>query len=127
MPRSEPLFAWLLTYALHSTLLLGIAWALTRRLVQSHGARDLIWKTALIGGLVSSSVQMIAGITPVGGRFALRAEADGRTGGWADDQTDSRRADGSLGPDVGLSGPGRAAHPGFLAARSGGRTGGPAR
>ena len=56
MPRSEPVFAWLLTYAVHSTLLLGLAWALTRRLVQSHGARDLIWKTALLGGLIVAGV-----------------------------------------------------------------------
>ncbi|MBI4501915.1 MAG: HEAT repeat domain-containing protein [Gemmatimonadetes bacterium] len=75
MLRSETLLAWLLTYALHSTLLLGIAWVLTRRLVQPHGVRDLIWKTALIGGLVSSSVQVIAGIEPVGGSYALEAAA----------------------------------------------------
>ena len=36
-------------------------------LVQSYGARDLIWKTALVGGLVSASVQV--------GRLTLPAPA----------------------------------------------------
>jgi HEAT repeat protein/beta-lactamase regulating signal transducer with metallopeptidase domain len=87
--RTEPVIAWVLTYALHSTLLLLLAWALTRKLVQSHGARDLIWKTALVGGLVSSTVQLAAGVVPVGGRFSIAQEtivvpqgrSDGRTVG----------------------------------------------
>ena len=91
MPRSEPVFAWLLTYAVHSTLLLGLAWVLTRNLVQSHGARDLIWKTALLGGLISSSIQVIAGIRPVAGNYALQSAAggqDGQTTGRPDGETD---------------------------------------
>ncbi len=70
------MIAWLLTYALHSTLLLGLAWVITRRAVQSHGARDLIWKTAIIGGLVSSTVQVVGGFEPVAGRFSLQAASD---------------------------------------------------
>jgi hypothetical protein len=36
--------AWLLTYAIHSTLLSGLAWLITRY-VRSHRLKDLLWKT----------------------------------------------------------------------------------
>ncbi len=50
--------AWLLTYALHSTLLLGGVWLLTERGgVRSHRLRDLFWKTALVGGIVTATAQ----------------------------------------------------------------------
>ena len=95
----EFLEAWLLTYGLHSAILLGLAWALTRRLVQTHHIRDLIWKTALVGGVVSATVQVGLGIEPLAGRVVIQpamvttegvpAErrmglADGRIGGRAD-------------------------------------------
>lgn len=52
--------AWLLTYALHSTLLLGGVWLLTERGgVRSHRLRDLFWKTALVGGLVTATAQTV--------------------------------------------------------------------
>jgi bla regulator protein blaR1 len=49
--------AWLATYALHSTLLLLAAWALHRGL-RSARAREVLWRTALVGGLFSASVQL---------------------------------------------------------------------
>jgi beta-lactamase regulating signal transducer with metallopeptidase domain len=50
--------AWLMTYALHSTLLLGGVWLLTTRgAVRSHHLRDLFWKVALVGGLVTATAQ----------------------------------------------------------------------
>ena len=53
--------AWLLTYALHSTLLLGGAWLLTARgIVRSHHVKDLLWKTALVGGIATATVQLAA-------------------------------------------------------------------
>ena len=63
--------AWLATYALHSTLLLGAAWALTRWVVRAHGAREVIWKAALLGGLLSASVQVAAGFEPLLGRLNI--------------------------------------------------------
>ena len=52
--------AWLLTYALHSTLLLGGVWLLTERGgVRSHRLRDLFWKTALVGGIVTATAQTV--------------------------------------------------------------------
>jgi HEAT repeat protein/beta-lactamase regulating signal transducer with metallopeptidase domain len=56
--RTADVIAWLMTYALHSTLLLGGVWVLTRRgWIRSHQLRDLFWKTALIGGLVTATTQ----------------------------------------------------------------------
>ncbi len=62
---------WLLTYLLHSTLLLGGAWLATRRLVHSAGARDLTWKAALVGGLISASLQSGLGGPRLGGTVDL--------------------------------------------------------
>ena len=44
--------SWLLTYALHSTLLLGLVWLLTRRLGVSAARRDVLWKAGMVGGLL---------------------------------------------------------------------------
>ncbi|MBI4420669.1 MAG: HEAT repeat domain-containing protein, partial [Gemmatimonadetes bacterium] len=83
--------AWLLTYAVHSTLLLGAAWLLTRRLFQSHHQRDVIWKVALVGGLLSASVQVSLDRDPVTGRIAIggsgvQTVTDGQTVGRSDGQ-----------------------------------------
>jgi beta-lactamase regulating signal transducer with metallopeptidase domain len=60
------LAAWLLTYALHSTVLLGLAWALTRSRSVEHGVREIIWKTALVGGLITASLQASFDVKPLG-------------------------------------------------------------
>ncbi|MGH7702951.1 MAG: HEAT repeat domain-containing protein [Gemmatimonadales bacterium] len=70
---SGPL-SWLLTYSIHSTLLLGGAWLLTWRLVQSHAVRDTLWKAAIVGGLVTTSLQVGLGVEPIAGGFALATE-----------------------------------------------------
>jgi HEAT repeat protein/beta-lactamase regulating signal transducer with metallopeptidase domain len=57
--------AWLLTYWLHSTLLLGCAWALHRWVLQREAWREVIWKAALVGGLVTATVS-VAGFRPWG-------------------------------------------------------------
>lgn len=58
------LVGWLLTYAIHSTLLLGGAWLLARsRFVGVRGA-DLLWKTALVGGLATATVQSVVNVGP---------------------------------------------------------------
>jgi beta-lactamase regulating signal transducer with metallopeptidase domain len=49
--------AWLLTYLLHSTILLGGAWLLTAaRVVRSPVAKDTLWKVCLVGGIVTATV-----------------------------------------------------------------------
>jgi len=65
--------AWLLTYAVHSTVLIGTVWAADKaRLFSSLRARDLAWRTALAGGLITATLQLAAGFTPWGGFAELR-------------------------------------------------------
>ena len=59
MRMTETIAAWLVTYAVHSTLLLGGAWLVTRA-VRSVAAREIIWKGAMVGALVTASVQLLA-------------------------------------------------------------------
>jgi hypothetical protein len=67
--------AWLLTYAVHSTLLLALAWAVSRRM----GARwlrlqETIWRCALAGALVTATAQLAFGSlghAPMAGRWTL--------------------------------------------------------
>lgn len=59
--------AWLLTYAVHSTVLIAAAWVLQRLgAVRSLRLRDLAWKGALVGGLFTASLQMGMGLAPWG-------------------------------------------------------------
>lgn len=67
---------WLMTYSVHSTVLLGGAWFLTtRRGVRSERVREMIWKTAIVGGVLTALVQVGLGIEPFGGRFRLASPA----------------------------------------------------
>src|SRR3989442_1666323 len=54
---SSSLLAWLLTYVIHSTVLLGVAWLVTRRRRLEPGASDLLWKVALLASLVTGTIQ----------------------------------------------------------------------
>jgi beta-lactamase regulating signal transducer with metallopeptidase domain len=49
--------AWLLTYLVHSTILLGGAWVLSAtRIVRSPVAKDTLWKVCLLGGTLTATV-----------------------------------------------------------------------
>src|SRR5438046_5311551 len=54
---ASSLFAWLLTYLIHSTVLLGVAWLVTRPRRLEPAARELLWKVALVEGLVTGTIQ----------------------------------------------------------------------
>jgi beta-lactamase regulating signal transducer with metallopeptidase domain len=57
------LSAWLVTYLLHSTLLLGGAWlfsATVRRAADE--IREAVWKAALVGGVVTATLQVVVGV-----------------------------------------------------------------
>ncbi len=58
----EALAAWLLNYLLHSSLLLGGAALVERHpaLQRSLNARELLWRIALFGGLLSATAQALA-------------------------------------------------------------------
>lgn len=68
--------SWLLTYALHSTLLVGGVALVTRVAVPSYTVRDILWKTALLGGIVTATLQVGFGLAPVTGSLGLAAHAE---------------------------------------------------
>ncbi len=68
--------AWLLTYAVHSTALIGTVWLAERAgLLRSLRLRDLAWRTALVGALFTATLQLAAGLTPFGGAAELSTPA----------------------------------------------------
>lgn len=68
--------AWLLTYALHSTLFLGLAWLAARRLRKMPAVEEAVWRFALVAGLVTASIQLASGREPLAGRWNLAAAQD---------------------------------------------------
>ncbi|HEX6048760.1 MAG TPA: M56 family metallopeptidase [Gemmatimonadaceae bacterium] len=65
--------AWMLTYLVHSTLLVLGVWAVTSLRTLRDTTRDVLWKLALVGGLVSASVQTVVAREPLGGQLRLDA------------------------------------------------------
>jgi HEAT repeat protein/beta-lactamase regulating signal transducer with metallopeptidase domain len=63
--------SWLLTYAIHSTILLAAAAAAAWRFADQHAWLDVIWKVALVGPLVTASLQLDLMAPPLGGRWAM--------------------------------------------------------
>src|SRR5262249_55399505 len=63
----DAMLAWLATYAVHSTLLLGGVALLTAFVVRREAWRETLWKAALVGGLLTSTVQVALGIGPLAG------------------------------------------------------------
>lgn len=63
---SSTALAWLLTYAIHSTVLLSLACILVRVRHWSPGASELLWKAAILGGIVTASVQLQLDVRPAG-------------------------------------------------------------
>src|SRR5436190_23916440 len=89
--------AWLLTYLLHSTLLLGVAWLASKPLDRwSVAAEEPMWKLALVGALVTASLQLAAGWEPAAGRWRL-AQASVTTD-WTDQtgRTDRKPAEAAV-------------------------------
>ena len=63
---SSTALAWLLTYAIHSTVLLSLAWLLLRARRWSPGASELLWKSAMVGAIVTTSLQLWLDVRPAG-------------------------------------------------------------
>ena len=64
--------SWLLTYLVHSTILLGAAWLTSRILADRRLAlQETLLRTALIGGLFTTTLQVGVGIEPIGGALAI--------------------------------------------------------
>ncbi len=74
IPRlTDAVSAWLLTYLVHSTLLIVAVWAATSVRSLRDTTRDVLWKLALVGGLISASVQSVVAREPLGGQLRLDA------------------------------------------------------
>jgi beta-lactamase regulating signal transducer with metallopeptidase domain len=73
LPR-WPLVDWLLTYLVHSTLLLGVAWLARLALRERRLAlQEAILRAALVGGFATASLQIGLGLHPLGGALAVPA------------------------------------------------------
>lgn len=74
----ERLTAWLLTYLLHSSLLLGAA-ALARLVLRERrlALQEALLRAALVGGFVTAGLQVGFGLASLGGELAVRAERAG--------------------------------------------------
>jgi hypothetical protein len=67
-------FVWILTYAVHSTVLILFVWALTKLFPKAPlRLQESLWRVALFGGIVTATVTQMAGIEPLGGRMSLPA------------------------------------------------------
>src|SRR4051812_36697061 len=52
--------AWLLTYAIHSTVLLGGVWAISRAPVKRfERVEETAWRVAMFGSVVTSAIQTL--------------------------------------------------------------------
>lgn len=66
----------LLTYLVHSSLLLGGVWLLTTCVRGMPAAwSESLWRTALLGGVLTASAQLALGYEPFGGHVALPTTA----------------------------------------------------
>src|SRR5437870_2407043 len=54
---ASSLLAWLLTYLIHSTVLLGVACMVPVTRLASSATSDLLWKVALLASLVTGTIQ----------------------------------------------------------------------
>ena len=71
------ILTWVSTYALHSTVLIGSVWLLCTLVPRlSLCTRESLWKVALLGGIVTSSLHMGLGVRPPWGELHLPAVMD---------------------------------------------------
>ncbi|MBI3792120.1 MAG: HEAT repeat domain-containing protein [Gemmatimonadetes bacterium] len=63
---ADAMLAWLATYAIHSTLLIGATMLATRHGALTAPARDFAWKLAMIGAILTSTIQLAVGVRPWG-------------------------------------------------------------
>ena len=62
---------WLLTYIVHSTIILAGVWVIASRRRVSDTVRDILWKSALVGGILTASIHTAVAREPLGGQLRL--------------------------------------------------------
>jgi beta-lactamase regulating signal transducer with metallopeptidase domain len=64
--------SWLLTYLVHSTILLGSAWLVSRALADRRLAlQEILLRAALVGGLITATLQVGFGVESIGGAMVI--------------------------------------------------------
>ena len=88
--------SWLTTYAVHSSILLGAVWLATRLVRRMPDEiQESLWRAALLGGLATTTWQVLGPAEPLGGTMHLAAAppasieviAPPRTSPWPEDVT----------------------------------------
>lgn len=71
--------AWIGTYVVHGTVLLGGAW-LASRVIRSPGVRDALWKTAVAGAIATSTLFVATRrvVEPAPGLFRRELSSDAK-------------------------------------------------
>jgi len=72
---SEHLLAWGLTYLVHSAILIAGVWLLVRIARPRARTENAAWRLALVGGLLTATLQLGLGVDPIGGRLAAPVTA----------------------------------------------------
>lgn len=60
LQSSAAVTGWLLTYTLHSSVLIGGCWLVTRFVDQQPATRAFLWKVAIVGGIGTSALVSLA-------------------------------------------------------------------
>lgn len=73
--------AWLLTYLIHSSALLGTAWAISRALRPAPAWEVWVWRSAIVGGIATATIRLAVGeVTGGAGLVEGAAELTGTFG-----------------------------------------------
>jgi HEAT repeat protein/beta-lactamase regulating signal transducer with metallopeptidase domain len=67
------LVSWLLTYLIHSSILLAAAAVVAWRFAEQHAWLDLVWKGAVIAPLLTATIQPGVTAASLGGRWSIAA------------------------------------------------------
>jgi beta-lactamase regulating signal transducer with metallopeptidase domain len=69
-------WAWLLTYLVHSTVLLSAAWLASRWLAQRPRCEELVWRFAMVGAAITATCQAMSPAEPLAGAWHVAADAE---------------------------------------------------
>lgn len=74
---TDSIAGWLLTYLVHSTVIVGAVWLVASRRRVSDTVREILWKSALLGGIVTATGQAVVAREPLGGQLRLAPRTTG--------------------------------------------------
>ena len=74
---TDSIAGWLLTYLVHSTVIVGVVWLIGSRRRVSDTVREILWKSALLGGIVTATAQTVVAREPLGGQLRLAPRTTG--------------------------------------------------